>query len=201
MDKLDHLGDYLLALQPTWDHHLVALTREPETLKFAAALYTSPETPKEVRAEQSKRFQEIMEGFTRLRWWSIDPSRGTVEPIEDHEHFPEHPVPFPRQPGVRFLMGIDERAHVNLYGTWDDELRLTGLKALTDPQAVPAGRKDATQKPPHGGTPENGIELSKQKSDPAALKPLPSGPAKSVPVQVPAKPPKASQPAEGTPAN
>lgn len=193
MDKLDHLGDHLLSLQPTWDHHLVALTREPETLKFAAALYTSSEMPKEVRREQAKRFQEIMEGFTRLRWWSIDPVRGTVEPIEDREHYAEHPVPFLKQASIRFLMGTDERAHVNFNGTWDDVLRQTGLKALTDPQAVPVVERGATEMPPQSGV-EGKKEKRVEKSDPTVKKALPSQPsqpAKSAPIQVPEKSPKA----------
>lgn len=137
LDKLGHLDHFLLAAQPDKGHRLLVVTRQPETLFFARALYTPPGVPKEVREGNHKRFIEIMEEYTRLQWWAIDPMTGSKDRIEDPISYPERTSSFAQQGKLRFLVGPDGRVHANTLGSWKDELNRLGVdrpKSLIQPK-------------------------------------------------------------------
>lgn len=139
LDKIDHLDHFLLAIQPNKHQGLIAVTRQPETLVFARALYTPPGVSKEVREGNKMRFLEIMGSYTRLQWWSIDPKSGSKERIDDPSFFPERVITFAQASQFKFLIGPDGHVHANDQASWKDELTKLGLdkrNSLSPPNTV-----------------------------------------------------------------
>lgn len=182
LDKLGHLDHFLLAAQPDKDHRLLVVTRESDSLFFAKSLFTPPGVPKEVQQGNRKRFLEIMEGFTKLQWWAIDPETGSKERIEDPSAFPERAFTFRQQGGLRFLVGPEGRVHANTHGSWKDLYDQMGLipRAPIQEEAdnAPKVKKEpvkANQGLAPGATPQ-GQPVKKLKSD-VAIQATPPVPA------------------------
>lgn len=140
LNKLGHLDHFLLSAQPDKDHRLLVVTRQPETLFFARALFTADGAPRAVWEGNHKRFLEIMDEHTGLQWWAINPETGSKERIEDPSSYPERAISFAQAGKLRFLVGPDGRVHANTESSWQDMYEQMGLKA-----PVPSARSGLTK--------------------------------------------------------
>lgn len=145
LDKLGHLDHFLLSAQPNKDHRLLVVTRQPETLFFARALYTPRGVPKNVWVGNHKRFMEIMEEHPGLQWWAINPETGTKERIEDPT-LPEQAASFTRAGQLRFLVGPDGRVHATTRGSWQDLYDKMGLNSPVSPVQKESPKEPVTPK-------------------------------------------------------
>ena len=154
LEHLDLLDHFLLAAEPGKDNDLIVVTRDPDVLLQAAALAPPAGAPADVRAAIAKRFAEIVNEKTALKWWSIDPLTGKKQRLDRPGDFPER-TSFLQQSEMRFLVGADGRVHANTTGTWGGVLEQMNLKK--PPVPAPAEKAGAKARPEGGkATPTSG---------------------------------------------
>lgn len=169
MNKLDLLDHFLLATQPSRDNKLIALTRDPDALKFAELFCPPQGTSIEGKKAARARFQEIAEEMTTVKWWSIDPESGRKERIDQPGEFPDHAF-FLQQTTMRFLVGPDGKIHSNLQGFWQETIEKMGIKSkeLTQSGKSSSNLPQPTTSNPKGGSnPMGAVSGSEQKTDAA----------------------------------
>ena len=71
-DKVYLVDHFILGMQPTRDHHLWVVTRDPDVLTLAEKAYVPHDFSQKIRAKSKKEFMESVKDLNTPIWWDID---------------------------------------------------------------------------------------------------------------------------------